>query len=322
MNAVTVSLLWLVWACPNGFGVPAPDAPVPVPPASITALAVCKGAPLALSGASDGALLLWKLERELRAQVAGQLEGAITGLAWAGAKRAFATDDAGNLGLVVPQQGVRVVGCHRGGALSLAASADGALLATAGGDGTIQLWSGVDGEPRGELTGHEGPVAAVAVDGNRLWSAGWDGTLRTWKLKKDGRGGRGRKRRVAGERELSALSLSGNGKRLLAACFDGALRLYETRGSKPPLTFPARPHGEWIRQVAFSPDGRYALAVAPAEQALVLLEPSRSPHATVIPQSRVPSVVAFHPDGKTLLVGRFDGSVERIPPPTLQQNGR
>ncbi|HRE99722.1 MAG TPA: WD40 repeat domain-containing protein [Pirellulaceae bacterium] len=59
---------------------------------------------------------------------------------------------------------------------------DGDLLASAGSDNRIRIWDLKERREIGELTGHEGSVAALAFDGTRLYSAGYDTHLRIWRV--------------------------------------------------------------------------------------------------------------------------------------------
>ena len=59
------------------------------------------------------------------------------------------------------------------------------MLASGGGDGTVRRWHATTGAPvGGPMTGHTGPVTALAVwsglDGPMLASGGGDGTVRRW----------------------------------------------------------------------------------------------------------------------------------------------
>ncbi|WP_180304050.1 NB-ARC domain-containing protein [Streptomyces sp. JV178] len=63
---------------------------------------------------------------------------------------------------------------------AVAFRADGEALATADELGTVCLWNPTTGVLRGVLTGHEGPVGALAFSGPWLATAGEDATLRIW----------------------------------------------------------------------------------------------------------------------------------------------
>lgn len=163
---------------------------------------------------------------------------------------------------------------------------------------------------------HDGPVAAVRfdpADPSRLWTAGWDGRLRCWSLR-DGPGGV-KARRLAdhtlGALEATDLALTGDGARLLTATFAGDVRLW-TLGKRPKkatsVEVARRPNAEWVRQLALDPAGRWAVAVAPAESALIVVDLAASPTARVLPQPQVPATVAFL-DADRVAVGRFDGSM-------------
>src|SRR5829696_4619083 len=56
--------------------------------------------------------------------------------------------------------------------------------ATAGADGRIAIWTAGKPEPDAVLSGHEAPIAALAVspDGTTLASASWDRIVRLWPL--------------------------------------------------------------------------------------------------------------------------------------------
>lgn len=309
-------------AAPNGVGVPggADRRPVAPPPAPVLAVAALdEGATLA--GGQDGRVRRIAAGGEV--QQLGRLPGAVLALVPPGADGvAFALDDAGQLAAVTlgPQAAVTPRARHAGGALDLARSADGALLATAGCDGTIRLWSPA-GEERAALGGHEGPVAAVRFGGEAtLWSLGWDGTLRRWQLRRKGErvSAKQRGEARASAREGTALAVvpaqSEGDERVVSACFAGDVQVWrqENRALRG-VTAPQRPHGEWIRALAVSPDGALAVAAAPAEGALVVVDLARPEAAPrVLPQAQVPAAVAFGAEPGVVLVGRFDGTVGAV----------
>ncbi len=311
-------------AAPNGVGVPgggrAERRPVAPPPAPVLAVAAL-GEGATLAGSQDGRVRRVAASGEV--QQLGRLAGAILALVAPGADGvAFALDDAGRLAAVTlgPDAAVTPRAQHAGGALDLARSADGALLATAGCDGVIRLWSPA-GEERAALTGHEGPVAAVRFGAeDTLWSLGWDGTLRRWQLRRKGARVRAKQRGEAraSAREGTALAVvpadEAGPERVVSACFAGDVQVWkQEKRALRGVTAPQRPHGEWIRALAVSPDGALAVAAAPAEGALVIVDLARPEAAPrVLPQAQVPAAVAFGAEPGVVLVGRFDGTVGAV----------
>lgn len=313
-----------LWASPNGIGSPmggpgrrGPSTP---PPAPVTALVVGPAGKLALSGDARGQLQRWRVGPRLQATRVGALPGAVQSLAWSGA-RAAAVDDRGSVALI--GSGVVLLGTHRGGARAVAVASDG-LLATGGNDGTIQVWWPRPAKKAaGRAKAHEGPVAGLAfASPTELWSVGWDGALKRWKLPKRSTRARSRPRRLrlrlrskygAGKRELTGLACADSREHLLTGSFAGELVVW-TRARKryEPRVLPQREHAEWIRQVAFARDGSLAVAVASAESALLLVDP-RARTLRALARKKAPSVAAFLPGARALLVGHFDGTVERVP---------
>ncbi|MBC7273912.1 MAG: WD40 repeat domain-containing protein, partial [Streptomyces sp.] len=127
------------------------------------------------------------------------LRAPATGAVW----RTFTTDNRGSHTLAFSADGTLLAAIGDDGTVSLydigsgnvrhtvahdgaqpiqavAFRADGVMFATAGEDGTVCLWGLTTGIRRGVLTGHEGPVAALAFSGPWLATVGEDATLRIW----------------------------------------------------------------------------------------------------------------------------------------------
>jgi len=315
----TLSLAILV-LCPNGVGFTGGGggaggdrAPLPAP---LTALAVSPDRDEALTGAQDGALQRWDLSgAEPVATAAGQLEGAVMGVAWGPDGLAAAVTDAGHVALLEAGAEAVVIGREPAGCRGVALDPAGEVLATAGADGVIRLWDVAGRERTDALEGHEAAVADLAFAGDDLLvSVGWDRTLRTWRISSRATGRRKARPVEAGTRELTSVAVRPDGELALSGCWDGLVRAWEPGARRPePRDLPARPHQEWVRQVVFSRDGRRAAAVASAEEAVLVLDPARieaGPVATLA-QPRV-SAVAFAPDGEALLVARFDGTLGQV----------
>ena len=66
----------------------------------------------------------------------------------------------------------------------MAIAPDGRYALSGSDDRTLKLWDLATGQPRLTLSGHAGPVYAVAIlpDGRQAWSGSTDGTLRLWDL--------------------------------------------------------------------------------------------------------------------------------------------
>lgn len=301
-------------------------------PAAVMALATgTRGdAAVAVVGRADGRVGWARLDLETDAgpvpeDEAGRLPGAVVAVAVAPDGAAWALDDAGGLYRVAAGGEPAQVAVHAGGAQALALAPAGALAATAGNDGVVRVWGIAADSLRdqvAELKGHEGPVAALCWIEAGLWSAGWDGEVRAWSVRGRRIDGRGRPTRVS-PRELCALVAARDGL-LVAGGFDGALTLVDASKRKT-TTWPERPNPEMVRALVASPDGARALALLPGESAVVLFAPD-DPASTlrwvVSPtDGRPPSAVAFTPDGRGALVGRYDGSLRRIALPELAAAG-
>ena len=170
---------------------------------------------------------------------------------------------------------------HRGPVAAVAFAPSGAMIGTAGDDHTVRLWSPTGGQTLGVLDEHKDRVVDLAFspDGKRLVAAGWDGLIQLWTLQQKGavpeRGlpGKGRWFSVdvapdsahlvaAGERGVvvfrvadgsEALTLeragespvearfTADGKLIVSASDDGAVRVHSFPAGRPVLTLPADP---------------------------------------------------------------------------------
>src|SRR5262249_31045798 len=141
---------------------------------------------------------------------------------------------------------------------ALAFSADGKWLASASYDRTVKLFDATTGELLHNLPhpGNQVECVAISPDGRRLASGGEDKTVRIW----DTTTGGAILVLRAHTDGCECLPSSPPGPRLASASFDKTIRIWNgppLRGDEPRqeiLTFTE--HGDEIRSVAFSPDGR------------------------------------------------------------------
>ncbi len=206
---------------------------------------------------------------------------------------------------------VRSFDAHRDAIYALALSPDGRTLATGSYDQKIFLWNAKDGTALRTLHGHNGCVFDLAFrpDGRILASASADRTVKLWDTATGGR----LDTLTQPLKELYAVAFSPDGKRLAAGGVDNRIRVWqistEARETTNPLLYSRFGHEGAILKLAFSPDGKVLASSADdrtlklwgfqdmKERLLLERQPDWAPG------------MAFGEKGRTLAVGRLDGTV-------------
>ena len=293
---------------------------------------LCAGLGLAIGG--EAALSLWpaqtlatpllpaKRERIYRGpaddiqQVAENRDGRVAVVAWDGKVLLWGPDGGGPRGFFQN-------GPFRAGRIAL--SPDGRFLAVSA-EATFRP-AGVHpdpGESRQQIVVHDLSSArrvlsidcgrcsvrpiVFSPDGKRIFAGGFDGFISVW----DSATGRCLRRAPAGERAIFTVALSPDGKKL-ASGSNGRVKVWEAETGKLLREWAPTDSGNVIFYLAFSPDGRLlaaaergplpgtkrsfaAIAVHSVETGL--------PECVIPgpPRSRGFKGVAFHPDGKRLVV--------------------
>ena len=204
---------------------------------------------------------------------------------------------------------------HRDALYGVAFSpAGGGMLATAGYDRLIQLWDVKSGKRLQTIEGHNGAVHGIAFspDGTVLASASEDASVKLWNTKT------GQRLDTLGQptAEQLIVTFTPDSRFVVAAGADKQIRLWrwlsKTKPRINPLVRVRFAHEAEITDLAISHDGKQ-LATASADRAVKIWTlPELAPAQTFPRQPDVPSTLAFAPDGRSLHVGRMDGSVARL----------
>ena len=168
-------------------------------------------------------------------------------------------------------------------------------------DGTARIWA-ADGTPRATLTGHDGPVHAVAIapDGTWLATAGDDGTVRTWAADGTPRA------TLTGHRgSVFAVAIAPDGTWLATGGDDGTVRIWAADGT-PRATLTG--HDGSVFAVAIAPDGTW-LATAGDDGTARTWAADGTPRATLTGHDDSVFAVAIAPDGTWLATAGSDGTV-------------
>ncbi|MHC1765131.1 MAG: WD40 repeat domain-containing serine/threonine protein kinase [Verrucomicrobiia bacterium] len=156
------------------------------------------------------------------------------------------------------------------GITAMAFSPDSRLIAAGCGFGHLNLHVWDSTARRGvRLAGHRGWITDLAFspDGKTLASASTDQTLRLWDVD-----GKTQVRQFQGHTdEVLTLAWSPDGQNLVTGAKDGTVRFWD-RAAKPVVPYAILPAEVWSYGLAFSPDSKTLLTVAPPEGGVVSWE--------------------------------------------------
>lgn len=216
---------------------------------------------------------------------------------------------------------IREIRAHRDVLYDAELSPNGELMATCSYDRKIMLWSVATGELVRSFDGHTGAVYDIAFspDGTTLLSGSADDTCKVWQV------ATGERLDTLGQplKEVYSVSFNPAGDLLTSVGADNRIRVWKLLSKDSPVINPqliARfAHEAPVTQMRYSSDGRYL--VTAAEDLTVKLWDAKSV-MEIKEFGRQPDVVqalAFAPDGGHFVVGRVDGSVEKLAtvPPSM-----
>ncbi|HVV98907.1 MAG TPA: c-type cytochrome domain-containing protein, partial [Planctomycetaceae bacterium] len=210
---------------------------------------------------------------------------------------------------------VRAISGHRDILYAAVLSPDGKTLATAGYDREIKLWNAETGAELRTLAGHNQAIydLAFSPDGKVIATASGDHTFKLWKA------ATGERLDTLGQglKEQYAVLFHPQKGLVIGGGVDNRIRVWQfVSRDKPqinPILYTRFAHEGAVVRLALSRDGSL-LASAGEDRTLKLWETSTFTEVQVYPrQSDVPVALAFLPDGKSLAVGRLDGTLDLLP---------
>jgi WD40 repeat protein len=225
----------------------------------VTALALSPDDRYVLSGASDGTVKIWHMQRIPGAKrEGGHTQWVNTVVFSPGDAGVISGSDDGWLKRWDLHSGTELqsVRAHEGWVLGMAFTPDGRLM-TASADTTLKLWEPTELEELAVLRGHKAQVSGVAsISEIQAISASADHTLRVWDLKalEPVQILRGHKDRVIG------VAASPDGRCAISCSADTTLRVWDL-GTGQTLHV-LRGHTEQVDGVAVAPDGSWAISTS------------------------------------------------------------
>ena len=221
----------------------------------VHAIAAAPDGHTVVSASDDRTVRLWSLSSG-GGRVLGRHEGVVNDVAFSPGGRMVASVGDDKLVRVYDLYvggGSRTLGGHRAPILCVAFSPDDRQLATGGDDQTVRLWDLQSGAVRVFAdAGGEVQQLLFTADGllvARVGLPGGAGAIRIYEVRSGDS-----KQLESADRGWTRLALSPDGRILAAGSPDGTVHLWEL-GTERSAVF--RGHTEPVRDVDFSPDGRW-----------------------------------------------------------------
>jgi WD40 repeat protein len=198
-------------------------------------------------------------------------------------------------------------------------SPDGKQVGTASYDRMIELWNAETGDHIRTLKDHVDAVYAVDFGNSpgHLLSGGADRSVKLWNLET------GKPSLTLSEPLSGVLSVAfhPDGRTFAAAGADKTIRVWRIandENSAADLVKAMTGHEGAILKIAYSPDGTTIVSTSSDRSLKVWDSETLAEKAVLSDQSDWAQALAFHPDGKSFVVGRYDGSLTSYDAVSLQ----
>ena len=218
---------------------------------------------------------------------------------------------------------VREIQGHRDSIYSARLSPDGNMLATAGYDRLIKLWDTSTGQELRTLKGHNGAVFELSFrrDGKVLASASADRTVKLW----DVATGQRLDTLNQATKELYTVVFSPDGTRVAAGGVDHRIRVWEVspsaREGSNRLLWSVFAHDAAILGLNYAPDAKTLVSSGEDSAVKIWNAPRMTLRRKLPTQPDWAPALHVTPDGKTVFVGRLDGSLASYPLQSQQASG-
>jgi WD40 repeat protein len=198
---------------------------------------------------------------------------------------------------------IAVIGDEKDLVLSADLSPDGKLVALGGPSKVVRVYSVPEARLVYELKKHTDWITAIefSPDGTRLATGDRSGAIYLWESAAGGTLGA-----LADHKDsITALSWRGDSQLLASASEDGQVIVWNALDGFPLATIKA--HQKGVLAVQFTSDGR--IASTGRDSVTRLWTPDGKPRGASPPFPTLPTKLSVSPDGKTVIVGDYAGTL-------------
>jgi RNA polymerase sigma factor (sigma-70 family) len=294
----------------------------------VYALAFARDGKTLASGSYDRTVRLWDVATGKQRRQLGSHKASVRAVAFHPEGKLLASassDQRIKLWDLTRQQEPLTLKGHAGFIRAVAFAPDGKTLASASEDGTVRLWDPANGTERavlapklksGKPPSTEMTALSFAANGSLLAVGSEDGAVRVWDpaggvCRRILRGGRAEDRGVLG------LGFAEDGRLIAARAGGRALEWSPivAHTHEASVSLPSTGEPGWA--VAYSPDGRTLAGVSGGTSGTIRLwDVATRKERIVLKEPNMLRCVAYSPDGKLLVTGCFDDTIQFRDPDT------